>query len=93
MTKQFGFASHRSSGIQLLTCLHTWLITYLNNESVTVVYTDIKKAFDSVSHKRLIKICIQYGFDDNLVNWLNEFLNNRSQRVIINSIFSDPLEI
>ena len=65
----------------------------MNNESVTVVYTDIKKAFDSVSHKRLIKIFIQYGFDDDLVNWLNEFLNNRSQRVIINNTFSDPLEI
>ena len=91
--KQFGFVPHRSSGIQLLTCLHTWLITYLKNESVTVVYTDIKKAFDSVSHNRLLKILIQYGFDDNLVNWLNEFLNNRSQRVLINNTLSDPLKI
>ena len=35
----------------------------------------------------------QYGFDDNLVNWINEFLNNRSQRVLINNILSDPLKI
>ena len=52
-----------------------------------------KKGFDSVSHNRLLKILIQYGFDDNLVNWLNEFLNKRSQRVIINNTLSDPLKI
>ena len=88
--KQFGFVPHRSSGIKLLTCLHTWLITYLNNESVTVVYTDIKKAFVSVSHIKLLKILIQY---DNLVNWLNELLNIRSRRVIINNTLSDFLKI
>ena len=65
----------------------------MNNESVTVVYTDTKKAFDSMSHNRLLKIVTQYGFDDNLVNWLNEFLNSRSQSVLINNTMSDPLKI
>ena len=36
---------------------------------------------------------IQYGLDDNLVNWLNEFSNNKSQRVIIKNTLSDPLKI
>ena len=36
---------------------------------------------------------IQYGFYDNLVNWLKEFLNNRSKREIINNTLSDPLKI
>ena len=35
----------------------------------------------------------QYGFDDNLVNWLSEFLNSRTQSVIINNTLSDPLKI
>ena len=65
----------------------------MNNESVTVVCTDIKKAFDSVSHNRLLKVLIQYGFDDNLVSWFNEFLNNKSQKKIINNTLSDPLKI
>ena len=51
--KQFGFVPNRSSTIQLLTCLHSWLVPYLKNEFTKVVYTDIQKAFDSVSHKRL----------------------------------------
>ena len=91
--KQFGFVPNRSSCIQLLTCLHSWLIPYLNNESIKVVYTDIQKAFDSVSHQRLLKILSQYGLHDSLINWFNEFLNNRSQRVVINNTLSDPLTI
>ena len=35
--KQFGFVPHQSSGIQLLTCLHAWLITYFNKKSITVI--------------------------------------------------------
>ena len=77
-----------------MTCLHTRLITYFNNEkTVTVVYTDIKKAFDSVSHNGLLKTLSKYDFDDSLVNWLNKFLNIRSQRVIITNTLSDPLKI
>ena len=58
-----------------------------------MVYTDIKKAFDSVSHIRLLKIMTQYGFDNNLVNWLSDFLNSRTQSVLINNTLSDPLKI
>ena len=69
------------------------LVPYLKNEFTIVVYTDIQKAFDSVSHKRLLKILSQYGLHENLVNWFDNFLNNRSQRVVINNSLSDPLTI
>ena len=36
---------------------------------------------------------IQFGFDDNLMNFLYEFWNNRSQIVIVNNTLSDPLKI
>ena len=77
--------------IQLLTCLHSWLVPYLKNEFTKVVYTDIQKAFDSVSHKRLLKILNQYGLHENLINWFDNFLNNRSQKVLINKMRFSPL--
>ena len=46
-----------------------------------------------MSHQRILKILTQYGLHDSLINWFNEFLNNRSQRVIINNTLSDPLTI
>ena len=91
--KQFGFVPNRSSTIQLLTCLHSWLVPYLKNEFTKVVYTDIQKAFDSVSHKRLLKILNQYGLHESLIDWFDNFLNNRSQRVLINNTLSDSLTI
>ena len=69
------------------------LVPYLKNKFTKVVYTDIQKAFDSVSHKRLLKILNQYGLHENLINWFDNFLDNRSQRVLINNTLSDPLTI
>ena len=64
--------------------IFTNLVNNLLKQSFTVVYTGIKKTFD-FCHITNFKFLIQYGVDDNLVNWLNEFLNNRSQRVLINN--------
>ena len=91
--KQFGFVPNRSSNIQLLTCIHSWIVHYLKNEYIKEVYTDIQKAFDSVSHKRLLKVLSQYGLHKSLVKWLNNSLIGKSQRVVINDTLSDPLSI
>ena len=48
------------------------------------IYTDFQKAFDSVSHKRLQSKIKSYGIEGNMLNWINTFLNNRKQRVLIN---------
>ena len=57
-----------------------FLFLFLSTNNECLMFLNIKKAFDSVSHIRLLKILIQYGFDDNLVSWFNEFLNNKSQK-------------
>ena len=46
-----------------------------------------------MSHQRLLKVLTQYGLHDSLINWFNEFLNNRSQKVLINNTLSDLLTI
>ena len=87
--KQFIFVPNHSSYIQLLLILGS----YLNNESIKVVYTDIQKTFDSVSHQKLIKSLTQYRFYDSLINWFREFLNKRTQKVIVNNELSNSLTI
>ena len=54
--EQFGFIPGRSSCSQLVTTVHEWYTGLANNNSMKVIYTDISKAFDSVSHKKLIHI-------------------------------------
>ena len=48
-----------------------------------VIYLEFKKAFDSVPHKRLIGILKQYGIKGKTLGWINEFLLNRRQRIVI----------
>ena len=52
-------------------------------------YLDIKKAFDTVPHSRLINTFKGYGIRGNLLSWINEFLSNRTQYVKLNNEVSE----
>ena len=55
------------------------------DESVTVdvMYLDLRKAFDSVSHIKLLYKLRNYGISGKLLNWFNSYLHNRQQCVRI----------
>ena len=91
---QYGFLKKRSSCEQLLTCIYEWLSTvYKGNSCVHVIYTDIAKAFDTVSHKKLVSTLKSYGLNLHVISWIEEFLNNRVQSVCIGASISDPLPV
>ena len=52
-----------------------------------VVYLDFQKALDTVPHKRLMVKLQAYGISV-ILNWINAFLNGRTQRVIVSGIAS-----
>lgn len=90
-SSQFGFLPQRSSCSQLLHCLNKWYNCFFHNVVTSVVYTDIAKAFDSVSHSKLIKVIASYKICPRVTFWLQNFLSNRSQQVVINNSISQPL--
>ena len=49
-----------------------------------VVHLDFSKAFDVVSHSILIDKLRKRGLDEWTVRWIENWLNNRTQRVLIN---------
>jgi len=57
--------------------------------SVDAIYLDFDKQFDMVPHGRLMSKFIGCGVDGKVYNWINNLLNGREQRVVIDSIHSD----
>ena len=68
-------------------------MSFSSNKSIKIIYTDVKKAFDSVSHIKLITTLSQNNFHSSLVSWLQEFLNDKTQKVVINNTFSESLPV
>ncbi|PKU46085.1 rna-directed dna polymerase from mobile element jockey-like [Limosa lapponica baueri] len=49
-----------------------------------VIYPDFSKAFDTVSHNILIRKLRKCGLDEGAVRWIENWLCDRTQRVVIN---------
>ena len=60
----------------------------MEGRNTDVVYFDFSKAFDTVPHKHLIHKLRAYGIGGKLLEWLQSFLSDREQSVVINSVFS-----
>ena len=81
--QQFGFLSKCSTCTQLLDCVNDWALSIRNRDSVDVIYFDFTKAFDSVSHPKLIHKLQVYGFCGRLLCVLSDFLCDRTQQVVL----------
>ena len=53
--------------------------------SIDVVYLDCRKAFDTVPHTHLIAKVEAAGIVGDVKNWIQSFLKDREQRVVIKS--------
>ena len=69
--------------------LDDWTEALANGHIIDIIYTDFQNAFDSVPHKRIISKLKSYSIEGNVLNWINTFLNNRRQCVLINGTCSE----
>ena len=86
--KQFGFRK----GLNTESALQTFLDNVYKGlnpfKKVSGLFLDIKKAFDTVDHKLLLKKLANYGIRGNVYKWFESYLVNRKQSVRINSTYS-----
>jgi hypothetical protein len=88
---QFGFRE----GSETLHCV----LNFLRNMDTdspkhrAAVFVDLKKAFDTVSHKILLRKLELYGFDPISLQWFRNYLNERKQRVFVHGSTSKSLLI
>ena len=77
------FLPGRSTVLQLLNVLDQWTETVDIGFYVNVIYCDFIKTLDKVPHKHLLKVLKYYCIPSKIVDWIESFLTNRNQRVIV----------
>ena len=61
-----------------------------NNDQIDAIFLDFSKAFDRVPHVRLCNKLFFYGIRGSLLDWIKHYLSYRSQKVVIDGIYSNP---
>ena len=82
--EQHGFLNKRSTMTNMLNFFND-VTNYIDNKSkVDVIYIDLEKAFDTVSHQKLLLKLRSIGIGGNFYEWLKDFLIGRRQCVKVN---------
>ena len=82
-SKQHGFRKGRSCLTQLLQHMDFILDNYQDDAETDVIYLDYAKAFDKVDHELLLVKLRFYGIQGELFDWIEQFLLDRMQKVVV----------
>ena len=61
------------------------------DDSVIGIYMDLQKAFDSINHEILLHKLSNYGIRGTVLQWFKNYLDNRTQFVVVNGVPSNSL--
>lgn len=90
---QHGFLSKRSTFTNLLESVDDWTLALERNLGQAVAYIDFTRAFDSVSHEKLLLKLQSYGFGGTLLQWIKDFLSDRKHCTRVGDALSDYVPI
>ena len=85
---QSGFTKGDSAINQLVDITNNIEKALDDGKEFRIVFCDVSKAFDKVWHRGLLHKLKNYGFDGNIIIWLEHYLQDRFQRVAINGCYS-----
>ena len=90
---QHGFRSKRSCETQLLLTVHDFASGLIDGKQTDAIILDFTKAFDKVLHKHLCTKLHYYGICGPLLDWIKDFISNRSQQVILDGCSRETLPV
>ena len=94
---QHGFRSKRSCETQLISTVESIASKLktgkVSGNQVDVIQLDFAKAFDKVPHQRLMYKLRFYGVRGNTARWIQSFLSNRKQRVLLEGEMSSEKDV
>ena len=86
-----GFRENRSTQTALMTMYDRWVRAASDGNISGAVLLDLSAAFDLVDHSLLVKKLKIYGLDDDYLQWVKSYLDERHQAVWINHTLSEFL--
>ena len=86
---QHGFRSGRSCETQLILTIEDLARGLDSAKQIDAVLLDFSKAFDKVSHSKLLLKLDYYGVRGKVQAWIRDFLSDRTQAVVLRGNFSD----
>ena len=90
---QYGFLNLHLVVSCLLNCTNDWSVNIDRGKFTTMIFADLKKAFDAVDHQVLLNKMRNYGIDGLEHQWFSSYLHNRKQFCKVNGVSSDLAEI
>ena len=91
--KHFDFRKNFSTAHAIINLINSIENAFDKNKFVCGVFIDLKKAFNTVDHKILLKSLWHYGIGGIANDWFKSYLTNRMQYVSIDGISSDLLKV
>ena len=90
---QHGFRTGHSCDTQLIQTIDDFSKTIDDKYQTDVIILDFSKAFDTVPHRRLLQKLERYGLDHSCLNWIAEWLNQRTQVVVLDGEQSGAVNV
>ena len=88
-SSQHGFLKSKSCLTNLL-CFFEEITKWVDGGSpVDIIYLDFQKASDKVPHQRLILKLKSHGIGISIINWIEQWLTDRRQRVVVDGEVSN----
>ena len=90
---QHGSRSGRSCFSQMVHHMDDVLNDLESGANSDILYIDMSKAYDKVSHSKLLAKLNATGIGGHLLTWIEEFLTGRTQVVIVDGVPSYPTTV
>ena len=90
---QYDFQSKHSCESQLLITTDEFIQNFEGKTQTDVVVLDFSKASDVVPHQRLLHKLDHYGIRGTTLNWIQNFLTNKTQKVVVDGSSSESARV
>ena len=90
---QWGFLPEKSTSGAVASVLYDWEEHLDNGHEIQAVFFDLKKAFDTVPHQRLINKLHDLNLPSHIIALIHSYLYNRHQQVCVNGTTSSTSHV